>query len=118
MRSLFLIVGLVCALAGSAAAQVALDQWGTFAVTAYSDCADYCDPDVDLSWLLGLTFEPTNGGPEIDQQTLAVQKAVVATSRARSSASTRTRPPAAGSTERAPRCRATPTSAWWRTRST
>jgi len=45
---------------------VALDQWGTFAVTASSDCADFCDPDTDFSWLFGLTFEPTNGGPAID----------------------------------------------------
>jgi hypothetical protein len=48
--------------APSAAAQVTLDQWGTYAVTAYSDCAEFCDPLNDLSWILGFTFGPTNSG--------------------------------------------------------
>ena len=59
------IVILVTLAAPPASAQVTLDQWGTFATLAHSDCADFCDPDVDLSWLLGLTFEPAEGGPEI-----------------------------------------------------
>jgi hypothetical protein len=52
--------------AGPASAQVTLDQWGTYAVTASSDCADFCDPDTDLSWLLGLAFGPTNGAAAVD----------------------------------------------------
>lgn len=66
MRAFFLFVFLLSSLAVPAAAQVELDQWGTFAVTVSSDCADYCDPDTDFSWLLGLSFGPTNGGPAID----------------------------------------------------
>jgi hypothetical protein len=50
----------------AAAAQVVLDQWGTNTVVASSDCADFCDPDVDLSWLLGLSIEPAIGGATID----------------------------------------------------
>jgi len=45
-----------------ASAQVVLDQWGTYATTVSSDCADLCDPESDLSWFLGLTFEQTNTG--------------------------------------------------------
>lgn len=42
--------------------QVSLDQWGTYATTAYSDCAEFCDPLNDLGWILGFTFGPTNSG--------------------------------------------------------
>jgi len=59
------IAGLLALLAPPATAQVTLDQWGTFATLAHSDCADFCNPDVDLSWFLGLTFEPAEGGAEI-----------------------------------------------------
>lgn len=55
-----LLLTLGWALPGSA--QVTLDQWGTFANTVSSDCADFCDPETDISWLLGLTFGPNNGG--------------------------------------------------------
>jgi hypothetical protein len=51
---------------GPASAQVTLDQWGTSALTVTSDCADLCDPNTDLSWALGLTFGPTNGGTSVD----------------------------------------------------
>jgi hypothetical protein len=60
------VSGLLLLVAAPASAQIVLDQWGTFAVTASSDCADFCDPDTDLGWLLGLTFGPTNGAAEID----------------------------------------------------
>lgn len=53
-------------LAAPASAQVQLDQRGTFAMTVSSDCADFCNPETDLGWLLGLTFGPSNGGPGID----------------------------------------------------
>jgi hypothetical protein len=66
MRRFFLLAGLVMSLAGPATAQVELDQWGAYAVIASSDCADFCNPDTDFSWLFGLIFGPTNGGAEID----------------------------------------------------
>ena len=63
------LVSLAGLLPVQASAQVVLDQWGTFATTVSSDCADFCDPDTDVSWLLGLTFGPQNGGEavELDQ---------------------------------------------------
>jgi hypothetical protein len=45
-----------------ASAQVVLDQWGTYATVVSSDCANLCDPENDLSWFFGLTFEETNSG--------------------------------------------------------
>jgi len=66
MRIFFSAICLVGVLAAPAAAQVELDQWGTFAVTASSDCLDFCDPDTDFSWLFGLAFGPTNGAAAID----------------------------------------------------
>ena len=66
MRLLVPIAFLVLALGSPAAAQVTLDQWGTYATTVHSDCADFCDPDTDFSWLLGLTFGPTNSGAELE----------------------------------------------------
>lgn len=56
------LVGSALLLATPAMAQVTLDQWGTYATTVSSDCADYCEPDTDFSWFLGLTFEVTNSG--------------------------------------------------------
>jgi hypothetical protein len=63
LSSALMSAGLLAAPAG---AQVTLDQWGTWATTAYSNCADYCDPETDIAWLLGLTFGPTNGGNTVD----------------------------------------------------
>lgn len=76
MQRVILIACVVGLFAEPASAQVQLDQWGTFAVTASSDCADFCDPATDLSWLLGLAFGPTNGGPTIDvtEATLSVAR--------------------------------------------
>jgi hypothetical protein len=64
MRQIAWIVGFASLVAAPASAQVVLDQWGTYATIAYSDCADFCDPDTDISWFLGLTFGPTNGAAE------------------------------------------------------
>jgi hypothetical protein len=61
--SLASLMGLMPA---QAFAQVVLDQWGTYATTVSSDCANFCDPDTDLSWFLGLTFGPQNGGEAIE----------------------------------------------------
>jgi hypothetical protein len=66
MRKLVLTGFFIGSLAAPASAQVVLDRWGTFATIVSSDCADFCDPETDLSWLFGLTFGPTNGGAEID----------------------------------------------------
>jgi hypothetical protein len=65
MRKMLAIVCFGVLFAAPASAQVTLDQWGTFATIAHSDCADFCDPGSDISWFLGLTFGPTNGGPTI-----------------------------------------------------
>lgn len=43
-----------------------MDQRGTYATTVHSNCAELCDPDTDFSWLLGLTFGPTNSGAELE----------------------------------------------------
>ena len=66
MRKLIGSVALAALVAGPATAQVTLDQWGSFATLAHSDCADFCDPANDLSWFLGLTFEPSDGGAGVD----------------------------------------------------
>ena len=66
LASLASPVSLAGLLPVQASAQVVLDQWGTFATTVSSDCADFCDPDTDVSWLLGLTFGPQNGGEVVD----------------------------------------------------
>jgi len=66
MRSRILVACLFALWAAPVSAQVELDQWGAFAVIASSDCTDPCDPETELGWLLGLSFGPTNGGPEID----------------------------------------------------
>ena len=61
MRAFALLALGLSLVAAPVSAQVVLDQWGTWATIATSDCADFCDPDTDLAWLLGLTFGPTNG---------------------------------------------------------
>jgi hypothetical protein len=66
MRRIVPIICLIALMAGPASAQVVLDQWGTYAVMASSDCADFCDPDTDFSWILGLSIEPGVGGATID----------------------------------------------------
>ena len=66
MRRAAAWVGIIVLWAAPASAQVVLDQWGSFASITSSDCADFCDPESDLSWLLGLTFGPTNGGAQVD----------------------------------------------------
>jgi hypothetical protein len=66
MRTLVPVVSLVLVFSAPAAAQVVLDQWGTYATTVYADCADFCDPDTDFSLLLSLTFGSTNSGAELD----------------------------------------------------
>jgi hypothetical protein len=66
VRSTLWIALFIGFVAGPASGQVTLDQWGTYAVTASSDCADFCDPETDFSWFLGLTFGPTNGAAAVD----------------------------------------------------
>ena len=61
MRAFALLALGLSLVAAPVSAQVVLDQWGTWATIATSDCADFCDPDTDVGWLLGLTFGPTNG---------------------------------------------------------
>jgi len=66
MRRIALIAVCFIALSGPASAQVVLDQWGTYATIVSSDCADFCDPENDFSWIFGLTFGPTNEGAQSD----------------------------------------------------
>ncbi len=66
MRTIVPVVSLLLVFSVPATAQVVLDQWGTYATTVYADCADFCDPNTDLSLLLSLTFGPTNSGAELE----------------------------------------------------
>jgi hypothetical protein len=49
MRMLGVAAFLLSCWALPASGQVVLDQWGTYATTLSSDCADLCDPENDLS---------------------------------------------------------------------
>jgi hypothetical protein len=66
MRKLTQMILLLLIAAGPATAQVTLDQWGTYATTAFADCDEFCDPLGDANWLFTFTFGPTNSGVIVD----------------------------------------------------
>jgi len=66
MKTIWPLLSSILVLASPAAAQVTLDQWGTYATTGSSVCAENCDPETDLSWFLNLIIEPAVGGATVD----------------------------------------------------